>query len=157
MAQVKFDASDLNSFAKAVRQADKNTAKEYRKALLESAAIVAEEARHMMEGYSPKVAKTIKPFAVGAAAGVQTGKKGPVGGFAVALEVGNASDDRAILESRRSGMFKHKVFGKWTSPAVEQGMFPTLGPAALAKDAEMIEALRKGVVRAFKDVKLDIT
>ena len=45
----------------------------------------------MMEGYSPKVAKTIKPFAVGAAAGVQTGKKGPVGGFAVALEVGNAS------------------------------------------------------------------
>lgn len=156
MAEVKWDARDLRSFSKAMRQVDRNLARTNRKAMLKAAGIVAEDARHRMEGHSPKVAKTIKPFAVGGAVGVQTGNRTPVGGFAVALEAGNSGSDRDILQSAQSGKFKHKVFGKWTSPAVEQDMHPTLGPAALLKSDEMIEELRKGVAATLKDVRLTL-
>lgn len=147
MADVSIDTRDLRNFSKAIRQASRRTGKEFHDALKKSAEIIVVEARPLAR--STKVADHFVPGAHGANAYVEL-----TSAEAVVFEVGNSSNERDMLRSEQSGMFKHKVFGRWTSPAVEEPLHPAVGPAAIANQGRALDQLADGVNRAFESVRL---
>lgn len=151
MARAAIDARDLSAFAREIRTASRRTGRELHDALKDSAKIVADAAREMAG--SDKIAATIREGARGGSVYVKAG--GPELPIAALREVGNSSTERVLLQSKRSGTFKHPVFAgknlprsEWTW--VDQPMHPYLGPAALLKQEEAVERLAEGVNRVLE-------
>lgn len=151
MARAAIDARDLTAFAREIRSASKRVGRELHDALKDSAKIIADTAREMAD--SEKIAATIRTGARGGSVYVQAGR--PELPIAALREVGNSSSNRVLLQSKRSGTFKHPVFAgknlprsEWTW--VDQPMKPYLGPAALLKEEEAVERLAEGVNRLLE-------
>jgi hypothetical protein len=155
---VAYDANDLKQFSRALRKVSQDTYKQYRRSLKDATVEMVAEAKAKASENSTTIADTIKPFAVGAAIGVQVGSaKVPIGEL---FEEGNAGgSERDLLRGQavaaEDGTFGHPVFGR-KGTWVKQDMHPSVIPAVLANQARTVELLLEGVNRAFKDVGLEL-
>lgn len=132
------DTRDFRAFAKALRVASPEIAKELRVRLRGVGEIVAEEARTRASEHSTTIAATISVRTAGATVSVIAG--GPDSLIAALFELGNKG-------SRSTDVFRHPVFGHgaWVS----QAMHPYLQPALASKFNEVeiaaVEALDKAI------------
>lgn len=155
-AGVRVDTSEVKQLIRDLKRAAPAARSGIRRAVKESAAIVAEEARHIAGEHSRSIPPTIKASAYlsgsrGALATVTAGKGVPL---AALYELGNRGRGR----NPDSPTFRHPVFersaeGKLqpTDQWVDQARYPFLKPAADRKAAE-VQLAAEAVAKAVADI-----
>ncbi len=139
MSAIQIDTSQLASLAKDLRKAAPAVSKSFNAGLKAAGDIVAEEARNRAS-FSSRIPGSIKVRRAGVKVKVVAGGPG-------------AEDAAPYEHGGKPGTFRHPVFGQ-QNVWVDQQARPYLGPAAEAKENEVLQAVLDAVDVTFR--KLDL-
>ena len=123
---VTIDVTQLDALAKDLRKASVSVAKDFDKGLVAAGKIVAADAKSRA-GFSSRIPGSIRVRRRGRSVRVQAG--------------GSAAPHAPAFENQGNpGTFRHPVYGNFDVWVAQQA-HPFLGPAAEAKEGEMLAAI----------------
>jgi len=144
------DTSELKNLAKYLRQSQRKANKDFRRGLRAAGELIAVEARARASEHSTTIPATIKTRVAGATVSVQAGSNTvPI---AALFEEGNTGGK----SGKKSGTFRHPVFGRNDDPWVSQPMHPYLVEAGAAKNREALELLGLTIDEALRSVQIEV-